>query len=647
MERATKSSSHPEAARPAGGSVAAPRVAGPLLDVRPSAAAMRELANSFSNSPRLVTQRKLSEAIDQSPRISNLRALGAAAQASPRVQLQRGKSGAMFAAARLQPESLKPTNNTGLPDALKLGVESLSGVSLDSVKVHYNSGRPAQLNALAFAQGNEIHVGPGQQQHLPHEAWHVVQQAQGRVQATAQMKGGVPVNDDAGLEAEADAMGARALAAVAGETLPSHFGARDTAQKTALSLASSMQRVVQAEWMPVNENMLAWDALRTGVRWFFDKRTTEMSFEIEDREAIAPEYAVVLDELKARKLSYPAWMREWNELGWIHPSPGHKAMFSTYADRIVKTYPPGQYIYIGMGASCDLVLEYIQRKYGIESINIPISSANENPPQGGWSVAQLGRLHDYIARTVGETAIHSGKRLLVMDVTSGGSSLKNISEALEEVLRRSGKNPGLVERLSLNTMVRPDRQVAVPRGGADAAPPLLEAAMARRDLTERERQFSGAVPQSGVVRRGDRWVGETVFDEVEQPEEARGDQSGGRELKEELSPPRSGLGAEELEEGSLESIGEQSGEESDEEPEETPSHLEYEPSAYDAFVAGADHPVSVIGKKLDDMDYKKMGRRFGKIKMTDVMSGAVTTPDPHYDRHGHARVRNFAARLLE
>jgi hypothetical protein len=101
-------------------------------------------------------------------------------------------------------------NRTGMPDRLKAGIESLSGLSMDHVQVHYNSSEPAQLNALAFAQGSDIHVAPGQEQHLPHEAWHVVQQAQGRVQPTTQMKAGVPVNDDRQLEQEADVMGAKA-----------------------------------------------------------------------------------------------------------------------------------------------------------------------------------------------------------------------------------------------------------------------------------------------------------------------------------------------------------------------------------------------------------------------------------------------------
>ena len=102
-------------------------------------------------------------------------------------------------------------NNSGLPDSLKSGVENLSGLSMDDVKVHYNSDKPAQLNAHAYAQGTDIHIASGQEKHLPHEAWHVVQQKQGRVQPTTMMKAKVPVNDDQGLEKEADVMGARAL----------------------------------------------------------------------------------------------------------------------------------------------------------------------------------------------------------------------------------------------------------------------------------------------------------------------------------------------------------------------------------------------------------------------------------------------------
>jgi hypothetical protein len=104
----------------------------------------------------------------------------------------------------------KQENNTGLPDNLKSGMEQLSGQSLDHVKVHYNSSKPAAVQAHAYAQGSDIHLASGQEKHLPHELGHVVQQAQGRVKPTTSV-GGVSVNDDAGLENEATVMGEKAL----------------------------------------------------------------------------------------------------------------------------------------------------------------------------------------------------------------------------------------------------------------------------------------------------------------------------------------------------------------------------------------------------------------------------------------------------
>ncbi|WP_025146694.1 DUF4157 domain-containing protein [Pedobacter jeongneungensis] len=105
----------------------------------------------------------------------------------------------------------KKGTGTGLPDNLKNGIENLSGLSMDDVNVHYNSNQPAQLQAHAYAQGTDIHIAAGQEKHLPHEAWHVVQQKQGKVKPTLQLKGTVNVNDDKGLEDEADIMGAKAM----------------------------------------------------------------------------------------------------------------------------------------------------------------------------------------------------------------------------------------------------------------------------------------------------------------------------------------------------------------------------------------------------------------------------------------------------
>ena len=173
----------------------------------PGSGRLGQLAAIMNQGPQVQAQLKLSDEIQNGERVQNQLALAAQMNQAPVAQ-QRLKE-----EEPAQREEASNPNRTGLPDQLKAGVEHLSGISLDDVKVHYNSAKPAQLNALAYAQGTDIHVAPGQEQHLPHETWHVVQQAQGRVQPTIQLKDGVPVNDDDRLEQEAGVLGARALEA--------------------------------------------------------------------------------------------------------------------------------------------------------------------------------------------------------------------------------------------------------------------------------------------------------------------------------------------------------------------------------------------------------------------------------------------------
>jgi hypothetical protein len=146
----------------------------------------------------------------------------------------------------------KKENNTGLPDDLKSGIENLSGFAMDDVKVHYNSPKPAQLQAHAYAQGTDIHVASGQEKHLPHEAWHVVQQKQGRVQPTLQMKDNVNVNDDVGLENEADVMGEKALSNI--NKINSPFLVKADSIQT-----KAIQRnvVVEASLDPLNDSLFS------------------------------------------------------------------------------------------------------------------------------------------------------------------------------------------------------------------------------------------------------------------------------------------------------------------------------------------------------------------------------------------------------
>ncbi len=112
--------------------------------------------------------------------------------------------------SRAQAPVQRQAGAQALPAELQAGLESLSGEDLSSVGVHYDSPEPARYAAHAVTQGREIHVAPGRERDVPHEAWHAVQQLQSRVKPTFEM-GGVPVNDSPSLEREADVMGARAL----------------------------------------------------------------------------------------------------------------------------------------------------------------------------------------------------------------------------------------------------------------------------------------------------------------------------------------------------------------------------------------------------------------------------------------------------
>lgn len=174
-----------------------------------------EAASVDDHRANAAAQRALSQAIDQSPQRDAQRALG---------DVLQGASAAVAQRAPTTGDRARRTRG-GLPDELRSGVESLSGMKLDDVRVHYNSSSPGAMDAHAYAQGRDIHVAPGQETHLPHEAWHVVQQAQGRVRPTVQLNGGVSINDEARLEQEADAMGQAALGVAAQRKRASHDAA--------------------------------------------------------------------------------------------------------------------------------------------------------------------------------------------------------------------------------------------------------------------------------------------------------------------------------------------------------------------------------------------------------------------------------------
>lgn len=108
------------------------------------------------------------------------------------------------------------TNRTGLPDEVKTNMEAGFKTDFSDVRIHTNSQSALKVNARAFTQGSHIHFAPGHfdpatgqgRQIIGHELAHVIQQQQGRVRPTGAVAG-IPVNEDAALEKEADVMGTK------------------------------------------------------------------------------------------------------------------------------------------------------------------------------------------------------------------------------------------------------------------------------------------------------------------------------------------------------------------------------------------------------------------------------------------------------
>lgn len=117
-----------------------------------------------------------------------------------------------------QPIQQKSTNPNGLPNTIQTQMENALGADFSSVNIHTNSQSATDVGALAYTQGNDVHFAPGQynpetnsgQELIGHELTHVVQQREGRVQPTTQAAG-LPLNDDKGLEAEADEGGRKVV----------------------------------------------------------------------------------------------------------------------------------------------------------------------------------------------------------------------------------------------------------------------------------------------------------------------------------------------------------------------------------------------------------------------------------------------------
>lgn len=147
-------------------------------------------------------------------------------------------------------------SKTQLPNETKSKMEQSFEADFSNVNVYQNSPQASQMGAKAYTQGNDIHFSEGSfnpnstsgQELIGHELTHVVQQRAGKVKPTTSV-GGVPVNDSASLESEADSAGK----AVSQD--------KPVQQKSAAPSASSQGETVQGwgipDWMKDAGNAVA------------------------------------------------------------------------------------------------------------------------------------------------------------------------------------------------------------------------------------------------------------------------------------------------------------------------------------------------------------------------------------------------------
>lgn len=152
------------------------------------------------------------------------------------------KEGESFVKPKGAQDSFSPPKSSGkqhksLPDKLQSNMESSLGHDFSNVGIHTNSQQAVQMNARAFTQNEQVHFAPGEfnpnsskgQNLIGHEFTHVAQQRAGVVKPTKVLQKGVAINDNAGLENEADNFGRKA---VKGEIVSKYKGAKASSSVT-------------------------------------------------------------------------------------------------------------------------------------------------------------------------------------------------------------------------------------------------------------------------------------------------------------------------------------------------------------------------------------------------------------------------------
>jgi hypothetical protein len=153
-------------------------------------------------------------------------------------------AGPHTAGRRQETLEVKDSGNvsSSLEGEVQAKMEDSFGQDFSGVRIHKDSGSAKDMNAKAYTQGTDIHFAPGAYHPdskeglalIGHELTHVVQQRQGRVGQEELHGKGLEINQDAGLEKEADEAGKLASE---GKRIEVNGNARGIQKKEAGTLA--------------------------------------------------------------------------------------------------------------------------------------------------------------------------------------------------------------------------------------------------------------------------------------------------------------------------------------------------------------------------------------------------------------------------
>lgn len=391
------------------------------------------------------------------------------------------------------PETLHHLGHGGsgkpLPDAVQRKMEGFFGTSFADVRVHVGTAAPA-IGALAFTRGNDIYFAPGQydpsrpqgQQRLGHELTHVVQQRQGRVRNP--FGTGIAVVMDPALEAEAERKGRLATMATAAPISPVGTARAGTIQGMIVKRA----RVGDASEAPtslleilLNDELIAYIIeWLVGVEQVCDKFFARNYRLMLDLRLVDQRWRRIIDAAQRFGAQYSPRVREL-----LAASPDDRLAVGGYhgaarplltdaeawgihdiARSVLLAYPPENHVFISLGNSPSLVMEYIDKAVPQATVvHLPFTALTplvlsdamgeyERSGEEGSPIMQ--NLWRYLFNALGKDVFYP-KNIVLVDIYVSGAALLTMNAILQGVVTyqrtQEGKPiPRSVIMLALNTV---------------------------------------------------------------------------------------------------------------------------------------------------------------------------------------------------